>query len=489
MLLIHPIVEAGRSSPALLGLLVAGSSNGHGSRWSLIGVAVVIALATSRWFTTRYRITPSQIELRRGLFRRRTITAPLDRVRTVDVTAHPLHRALGLAKVVIGTGTSDRRGAGGLELDGLDRGAADRLRSELLHQRVAEPMADPNPAEPDVELTHFDRRWVRYAPFTLSGAVTAVAVAGFGWRIDNETRYNVDDFGPVHTAAEQLRRTPIGVDIVEVAAGAFVLIALASTVGYILAFWNFRLVRQARHSLHITRGLLTTRATTIERRRLVGIEISEPLLLRAVRGARCLAIATGLRVGRGAERGGTILLPPAPRDEARRVAAFVLETAAPLAAPLVPHGPRARRRRYLRAVAGSIAIVLAVAGVALSTAAGWSAVVASSLVIPAAILLAGDRYRNLGHAVVGEFLTSRSGSLVRRQAVLECDDIIGWNIRRTLMQRRAGLATLVATTAAGRQRYRVIDLGTATALALSRTATPGLLDEFATADDRAEPTR
>ena len=82
--------------------------------------------------------------------------------------------------------------------------------------------------------------------------------------------------------------------------------------------------------------------------------------MRWAGGARCVAIATGLRVGRGAERGGSLLFPPGPRAEAHRVAADVLRTAVPLTAPLTPHGPRARRRRYTRALAGGVAIVAAV---------------------------------------------------------------------------------------------------------------------------------
>ena len=88
-----------------------------------------------------------------------------------------------------------------------------------------------------------------------------------------------------------------------------VAVVVASTVGYALAFWDFRLTRHPGGTLHVTRGLITTRATTIEERRLHGVEISEPLLLRMVAGARLIAIATGLRVGRGAERGGSLLAP------------------------------------------------------------------------------------------------------------------------------------------------------------------------------------
>ena len=46
------------------------------------------------------------------------------------------------------------------------------------------------------------------------------------------------------------------------------------------------------------------------------------------------------------------------------------------------------------------------------------------------------------------------------------------------MQRRAGLATLVATTAAGHQRYEVQDVEVGEALRIVEAAVPGLLAPF-----------
>jgi putative membrane protein len=56
--------------------------------------------------------------------------------------------------------------------------------------------------------------------------------------------------------------------------------------------------------------------------------------------------------------------------------------------------------------------------------------------------------------------------------------VIGWNLRSTWFQRRAGLADLVATTAGGRQHVRVLDLPEDDAVALARTAHGGLLEPF-----------
>jgi putative membrane protein len=246
----------------------------------------------------------------------------------------------------------------------------------------------------------------------------------------------------------------------------------------VVAFWAFRLSRQDTGTLHVTRGLFTTRATTIEERRLRGVELSEPLLLRAVRGARCIAIATGLRVGRGAERGGSLLLPPAPRDEAVRVAAAVLGDAVPMTVELTGHGPRATRRRYVRAL---VLAALLPAGLAvLWWLADWPAWVPLSglLALPAAVALAADRARSLGHAVTGGHLVVRQGSVVRRRSALARDGIIGWHLRQSIFQRRAGLVTVIATTAAGRQHYSLPDVPVAASVPVVDRTTPGLLDPF-----------
>ena len=504
MLLIHPIQEIPRAAPALIGVIAAGGSGGRRELWAAAALAITVGLGMLRWFTTSYRVTPDRVEVQRGLFRRRLLAVSRDRLRTVDASAHVLHRALGLTRVTIGTGRSDREGGGSVRLDGLTAAEATELRDLLLHRRVAAGAGasaaavgataygadaaasvtgatahdSAAAAAPEAALVRLDSTWIRFAPFTLSGAVAVGAVAGFLANATSEADVHPSDFGPLRDAVDWLDRAPLVAAIVVLAVAAIAAVAVASTVGYVLAFWDFRLTRNPRGTLHVTRGLLTTRATTIEERRLHGVEISEPLLLRAVRGARCLAIATGLRVGLGGERGGSLLLPPAPLAEALRVGAAIVGTEEPFICPLAKHGPRARTRRYTRALGGwaLVACVLAVLAALTSWPTWpWLAVLA---LLPAAVALAADRYRSLGHAVTGTRLVARAGSLVRQRHVLAADGIIGWNFERTLFQRRAGLTTLTATTAAGRQRYEVQDVELGEALRVAEALRPGLLDPF-----------
>ena len=488
MLLIHPVQEIPRALPALFAAFVAGNGGGQGLIWIAVALAITLGLAFSRWFTTRYRVTEDRVEVSSGLFRRRVRAVSRDRIRTVDVTARAMHRLLGLARVEIGTGRSDRDEGGGVRLDGLTAAHAATLREELLHRPRPAPPADaatapgaPVPAaaeEPEVELARLDSSWVRFAPFTLSGLVSVGVVLGFLLNVANEAHFDPQNWGPARHLADRLGHAPVALAALALLVVALAAVVVASTVGYALAFWDFRLTRHPGGTLHVTRGLITTRATTIEERRLVGAEISEPLLLRMVAGARLIAIATGLRVGRGAERGGSLLVPPAPRDEVLRVAAEVIAAEGPVTCPLTAHGPRARTRRYTRALAGWALLVAALAVVHWAIGGPWWLPVAALVLLPVALLLAADRYRSLGHAVTDGRLVAGRGSLIRRRSAMAAEGIIGWNLERSFFQRRVGLATLTATTAAGEQHYDVQDVEMGEALRIAEELVPGLAAPF-----------
>ncbi len=489
MLAVHPVMELIRALPAVAALLILGSQQDGGGWWAYFGVGVPVLIGLIRWATTRYRISPTQVQVRRGLLGRSVRTVPRDRIRSVDLTSHLMHRLLGLTKMAIGTGQVDSQKESGLVLDGLSTRDAASLREELLHSRSAARALVTESAmvhrlTGETMLARLDPRWIRYGPFTLSGLVTIGVTAAFSWRTINEAHLNPDQFGPLHALTGQLGSLPLGWAAAEVALIALLLVAAASTVTYVLAFWNFLLTRTVNGTLHVSRGLLTKRSTTIEERRLRGVEINEPLLLRWVGGARTAAITTGLRYGRGTERGGSLLLPPAPATQARRVGGHVLHTEEPLVTPLVAHSAAAGRRRYTRALLGA-AILVGLVGL-LSWALSQPVWVLTAAVVffGSAVALAWDRYRNLGHAVVDNRVVFQVGSAVRRRYVIDREGVIGWKIKQSFFQRRAGLVTLTATTAAGRQHYTLPDIDTAAAVELADTVLPALLTPFLAAPSR-----
>jgi putative membrane protein len=252
------------------------------------------------------------------------------------------------------------------------------------------------------------------------------------------------------------------------------LVSLLSIAGYLVTNWGFTL-SHGDGSWHLRRGLLTRRETSLDHDRVGGVTLGEPLGLRVAGGARVSAIVTGLDRG---QSGSSVLVPPAPRAVARRVAREVLGTAGPVDAPLVGHGPRARARRFTRALVPAVAVV-ALAGVLVGAAEApyWLLVVAGPVPL-AAVGLAVDRARGLGHALSDGYVVAQSGSLNRHRSALATDDVIGWNFRATWFQRRAGLASLVATTAGGSQRVTVLDVPEAVGVDLASRAVPGLVEQF-----------
>ena len=218
-------------------------------------------------------------------------------------------------------------------------------------------------------------------------------------------------------------------------------------MGYVVANWGFTL-SHTPGAWHLSRGLLTTRETTLDEVRVGGVSLARPLGLRLAGGARLSAIVTGL----AKQPGSAVLVPPAPLAAVRGTAREVLGRAAPVDVPLTGHGPRARTRRWTRALVPAllVAAALVVLVVLGETSAWW--LVPAALLPPAGAALAADRVAALGHALADGHLVASSGSLDRRREMLGADSVIGWTMRSTWFQRRAGLTSLVATTAGGRQR-------------------------------------
>jgi putative membrane protein len=471
MLLVHPVRDLGRFLPALIGLVLFNRSVDTGGWWTAAAVALPVALGVGRYLTTSYRITEGRVEVRHGLFNKRVLSAPLDRVRTVDVTASPIHRVLGLVTLRIGTGQGGDSREDRLSLDGVAVPAAAALRQRLLRSSaspgaVGQEAAGPGPRR-RVVLT-LNPSWVRYAPLTSSGVVLAGAALG----VVGQSVHTLELAPTIDL--DRFARLGLALLVTLGLLAAIVAVCLLAVVGYVLANFGFQLTYAgSERAWHLRRGLFTTRETTLDDGRVSGVSIGEPLLLRLAGGARLSAIVTGLD---RKQQGSSVLVPPAPRGEVDRVAEEVLRHRPPVVTALTAHGPRARRRRWTRAMLPAGVLSVATLGAAY-TASWWWALLAP-VVLAGGAVLARDRWQGLGHALVGGFLVARSGSLDRRREALHTPSVIGWNLRATWFQRRVGLTDLVATTAGGRQRIRVLDLDEAAATGLAAAATPGLLDPF-----------
>lgn len=480
MLLVHPVREVVRFLPAVFFLLIAGAASDRVGWPQLLLIAVPVLLGLARYLTTRYRIHADRVELRRGLVSTHILSTSLDRVRTVDLTASPIQRILGLTTVRIGTGTAASIGDDGLDLDGLPVERARELRAELLSSirpvapvdRDAEPGTAPV-AGSERLVARFRPDWLRYAPFTSTGFVALAGVVGGGFQVADQ----LGVFGAIEDDPTTVGfRVGSAALVLLLVLGVAVLVAVFSVIGYAVANGNFALSHTTPDgSWHVRRGLLTTRETSLDDDRLRGVSIGEPWGLRLVRGGRLSAIVTGLD---RSESGSSALLPPTPRSLVDQVAAEVVGSSGPVHAALVDHGPRARARRWTRALVPAAVVAVVLVAVAVATdLSGLAFLAALPLLVGAA--LGFDRARSLGHALVEGWFVARSGSLTRRRELLATDAVIGWNLHSSWFQRRAGLVTLVATTAGGRQYVALPDVPEQVAVDVAIAAVPGLVEQFA----------
>ena len=458
MLLVHPVHEVMRQLPVLIGSLVLGSATGN-PLWTVAGVALIVAYGLARWFTTSYRIGPEEVTLRTGVLQRSVLSLPRNRIRSVSTDARLLHRLLGLTVLRVSTGR-EATGDTAFALDAVPAGDVPRLRAVLL--------ADSLPPQPSGRvLAAWQPSWLRYSPLTFTGL--AMIAAALGVISQSGLLRPLRDSAVLRAgegAAEGL-----GVwGAVAVGAGVVLVASVALSVTQSLLTYANLMLRRDGEVLHLSHGLLRVREHTYDMRRLRGGTLREPLLVRLFGGARLDAVMTGVAGAGEASQ----LLPPCPRATAEAVLVDLIERPDVVTGALTPHGPAAIRRRWVRALALPVVASVGAGIAALTVGIGvwvWPVLV---LLSAFSVFLAVDRSRSLGHRVGGGWLVARAGSMQRRRDCVAGPGIVGWTVRQSWPQRRAGVATLVAATAAGTKRYEVLDVPADAAWTIAATTSPWL---------------
>lgn len=474
-------VAAAAGVPTGIGI-ASGTSLGVALAWVLPGAALLIGAVTVydllRLRVTRYRVTDTRVEYESGIVFKTRRSLLRERIRSVDVTAHPLQRMFGLVRVKVGTGeTGSGEGSSSertIDLDPVARAAGDRLRQELLRRGAAPGDGD---GEPDEErLATWEPGWVRYAPLSFLTPALAAALVGVIFQV-------ADWFGrgglPVEVTGDLIDRYGAW-PVFGLGVAVFVLIgAIGSLFLQGEAWWNHRLDREPGGTLRVQRGLLVSRSLSLEEVRIRGVEVVEPLGIRSAGAARLDVVAIGLKTQEAGSDLST-LVPAAPKAVTLAAAQAVIGPIGGVALTPHPRAARARRLRLAAAATLGLAVVLAVVQLLWDPPAFWAGVM-----VVVAVLLAGwafwgalDAYASLGHALDGEYLVARRGSVRRGTVHLRRSGIIGWRISQSIFQRRLGLVTVDATTAAGRGHYATIDADEHEGLDFAADAVPGLLEPF-----------
>ena len=468
MLVVHPVHELLRQIPVLIGSLVLGSATGN-PMWALFGLALIVGYGLARWFTTSYRIGADEVQLRTGVLQRKVLSVPRNRIRSVSTDARLLHRLLGLTVLRVSTG-QEAKGDTAFALDAVQAEQVPRLRAIMLADSLAPAEEDAN--EPGRELARWQPSWLRYSPLSFTGLAMILAAVGLAYQAGVGAA--LQDSRLARSGLDAAERFGVFASLAVVVVTVLVVSVVLSVLRSLVTYGNLVLLRRDFAGndgvLHLEHGLLRVREHTFDMRRLRGGTLRSPLLVRLFGGARLDAVMTGVD-GAGE---ASLLLPPCPRATAEAVLSELIARPDAVTGPLRAHGAAATRRRWTRALA--LPAVLLIAMVAwYSWTPVWLWPIWVVLTVCCA-LLAVDRSRALGHRVDAEWLVARAGSLDRRRDCIAAAGIIGWTVRQTLLQRRAGVATLIAATAAGVKSYRVIDVPAELAWTIAGSASPWVAD-------------
>ena len=309
-------------------------------------------------------------------------------------------------------------------------------------------------------LARFRPRWLLYAPLVGGYLLAPLAAVGAAAQVLDDIQLPV----PVRRWFEDVVGSgPSAPLVILVGLAVLVLAVAGAVVTAAVANWGFTLTRRGG-TLVSERGLLSRRQVSLEHDRIRGYALAEPLALRAVAAARLTALVTGLGDGEGSGGRRGQLLPLGPASVAREIAAAAV---LPFRTPLRRHPPAARRRRLVRAV-----LPWLVVAAALAVPRFWPGVAAALVLAALGVPLGLDRYAGLGNALDRQAVSVRSGSLRRRQVVLVRRGVVGWTVRQTFFQRRAGLATVTVATGAGTGGYDAVDIDARDAVRLMAEVDP-----------------
>ena len=393
----------------------------------VVGAVVAAAWSYLSWRMTQYRVGAEVVQLHSGVLNRQQRQARLDRLQAVDVVQPLLARLLGLSELkleVAGGAGSD------VKLAYLREADAHRLRNTLLARAAGlayETEEAPEAPERELVAVPTDRL---LKSLLRSGTTVAFALA---------------------VVAALVVAVGFGVPGVFVGLGPAALGLLGAQWGRFSREFTFR-VATSPDGVRLRHGLLESRAQTVPPGRVQAVRLHQPLLWRTQDWWRVEINVAGYGAGGNGQSNETVLLPVGTRDEAYGVLALLL--------PDLGHAdPHALLDDGLAGTGEELGFRSAPDRARWLDPLGW---------------------RRYGFSVTGRALLSRSGRWHRQLDVVPHERTQSLGLTQGPLQRRLGLASVVAHSTPGPVSPSVphLDAGVAKALlaeqaARARTARAG----------------
>jgi putative membrane protein len=428
---------------AAYGAVVAEAGIGRVLLFAAAGALVAAGIAFLHWWRFRYGIGAAEIVIESGIFSRQRRVIPLHRVQDVAIEQGLLARLFGTAKVRIETGGS---AADEGELDSISLADAEGMRDLIRGQAMApEEVREEEPLLFAMNV----RRVLTAGLFNFSLVFLAVIFGAFQYLEPWIGRFWDK---PERWVGRAEQATGAFTVSAWAALGLLLLLAgLVSGVARTLARdYGFRLTRTPA-GLRRRRGLFTLSEAVIPIRRVQLAAVESGFIERRFGWFR-LQVQT---LGAESKAGGRQTAAPFARME--EIAPIVEEVGLAL-----PPGDAAFVRSPRRAIVrrAFVPVVLGCIAAAVGLAFEPRALIVAGLLFAVAAA-SGLAWRRHAYLLVGDTLYVRGGLATRRLWIVPVARAQTISVRRSALQRRLRLATVLVDTAGatvGAPRVLDIDL-------------------------------
>lgn len=439
--------------------------------------AACLALSLVVWRVRTWELTDEGVVMRWGLLSKRQLTIPYEHIHTADMSSELLDRLFGLMTLDLDTGAAAAEGDAA-RMRGLRAGEAKALRAELFRRKraVAAPVGEKDGA-PDASgdsvtderpLATFElagRQLLLAAASQTSAASQAVALVVLLVNGLNQ----LIEWGVLDLAGtgDELVATALPVLVPAVVAVVLAAIVLGAAVSFVLGLVRYAGYRVERYAdrVVVEHGLLSRSSRTVAADRVQHVVVRQGVIRQLIGYAEVYVQVVSAPGEADGEPSGSMLLHPFVRmGELDAFLAEVLPAYAGVLGQVELRrlGPVARRRAVVRAAIWwpfATAIFFGVHWLfglsGLLASAGWllgplivaavllSVVLLAGLVVDALLAWRGARY---GHTA--RELVLVSGGFTRRTTIAPRSHLQRMQVSASPFQRRAGVATLSARTAA-----------------------------------------
>jgi putative membrane protein len=410
--------------------------------WSyvlLIAFAAAIVLILAQWLSWSrfsYGVGSQEIVIKSGILSRNRRSIPFDRVQDVDIERGPLHRLFGLAKVRIETGGSAKDEG---VLDSVTLAEADRLRAAIRAGRSGQATADALEAvEPDAHLLFaMSPQRVLLSGFFNFSLIYLAGVFAVLQTFEPYIPFDIYDPGRWIGLVDE--RTVRGFTLGAWLAVLMVALLLGVVTGVLRTLsrdFGFRLMAEGAR-MRRERGLFTRSEVVLPKNRI------QLALVRSGPVRRALGFADLLFQTLSAGKGGSgqqSVAPFARPPEIQRVLAEGRRLAMPDPAILQRVSTRHIVRAGLRDALLPLLLILGLSVVR------WEALLLLPIV-PLLLIAAFVRRRFHRYALSGGTLFVRDGFWRQRLWIAPVRNTQAVSLRRSILQRLLGLATVTIDTA------------------------------------------